>query len=500
VSDTRAGSFLAKAGPLVLARFFTAGLTVCIPLVLARALSLPDFGTYKQLFLLSQTLYYVLPLGVPQSLFFFLPRTEERRPWMGQTLLLMSGVGVLTAALIYALTGRLAAAFDNPSLAEHALALAVFTASMVGSSGLETALTARGRTRAAALVYLVSDVVRALILVVPVLLGFGLQVMMLGVALYGLVRWAAAWWLGLKGERGPLFHGALLKQQLRYAAPFGAAMLLAIPQQYAHQYAVGLAVPTALFAIYTVGCFQLPLVDLLYSPTSEVLMVRLGELDREGRVREGVAAFREASGRLAYAFLPLAAFLFAAAPEFIGAAFGAKFLPAVPLFRVSVLGVVLAILPMDGVLRARGETRAIFLSYLVKALVTVPLVWVGVTRYGMMGGIVSWALAEVVGKLALFVRLPSALSGGGAPVPVRELMPWPELGRAAMAAGAAAAAVALLRTLLPHLWEGLPEGLLRRGLPLAAVGLLFGVGYLALLRVVGVRPLAVLASLRRRPG
>ena len=172
-----------------------------------------------------------------------------------------------------------------------------------------------------------------------------------------------------------------------YAAPFGAAMALSIPQQNAHLYMVAGAVAPALYALYRVGCFQLPVVDLLYTPTSEVLMVRLGELDKQGRLEEGVEAFREAAGKLAFVFLPFAAFLFAAAPEFIGALFGAKFLPAVPVFRVSVLGVVLAILPMDGVLRARGHTRAIFLSYLLKAVVTVPLVWVGVKQFGMMGGI-----------------------------------------------------------------------------------------------------------------
>ena len=78
--------------------------------------------------------------------------------------------------------------------------------------------------------------------------------------------------------------------------PFGAAMALAIPQQNAHLYMVAGAVAPAVYALYRVGCFQLPVVDLLYTPTSEVLMVRLGELDKQGRLEEGVVAFREAAG------------------------------------------------------------------------------------------------------------------------------------------------------------------------------------------------------------
>jgi O-antigen/teichoic acid export membrane protein len=275
-------------------------------------------------------------------------------------------------------------------------------------------------------------------------------------------------------------------------------MVLNMPQQYAHQFAVSAAVAPALFAIYAVGCFQLPLVDLLYTPTSEVLMVRLGELERENRQSAGVDAFLEGASRLAYFFLPLSAFLFAAAPEFIAAMFGEKFLPAVPVFRVSVLGVVLSILPMDGTLRARGQTRAIFASYAVKAAVTVPLVWLGVKHLGLMGGIGSWAVAEVVGKAMLLTRVPAALSTPRLKLGVKDVIPWRELGKAGLAAFAAAVGVFLLRAAAEGAFSHLPEGFFWRVLPLASAGLLFVTGYLAALYATGVRPLHLLAGLRPR--
>jgi O-antigen/teichoic acid export membrane protein len=491
---------MARAGPLVLARFASAVITVCIPLVLARVLSLHDYGTYKWLFLVAQLLYFTLPFGVPQSLFFFLPRAGERRPFIGHSLLFMAGMGVLAAAGVAALGGVLARAFNNPDLAVHAPALALYTGALLASNGFEVSLTSRGQTRTAAAVYLVSDVSRAALMVLPVVWGWDLRQMMWGVAFWAVCRLLFAWVMCLQGEAGPLFDRAVLRRQLAYAAPFGVAMLFAIPQQYAHQFVVSGMVSPELFAIYTVGCFQLPLVDLLYTPTSEVLMVRLGELDREGRPGEGAAAFRDAVTRLAYAFLPLSAFLFTAAPEFITALFGARFEAAVPLFRVCVLSICLAVLPLDGVLRARGATKAILASYVVKALVTVPLVWVGVTHYGLLGGIGSWAIAELVGKATLFVRVPRALGAPGRPARLGELLPWGALLRAAGAAVGAAGAVVLLRAAAPHAWEGLPEGFVFRLLPLAAVGASFALGYLAVLRLVGVRPLAMLSVLRRRGG
>ncbi|MCE9673704.1 spore coat polysaccharide flippase ExoM [Myxococcus stipitatus] len=497
-SVSSGGSFLGRAGPLVLARLFTAGLTLSIPLVLARVLRLDEYGTYYQLFLIATTLYYVLPFGVVQSLYYFLPRAAQKRPYLGQTLLFMSAAGVVGAAIVWGLLGPLAAWFSNPALLEYRAPLALYTAFLLGSFPLEVSLTAQGRTRASAVVYLVSDGLRAAVMVVPPLWGASLHGVMVAVAFFAALRYAATWLVVFRGVSGPLVDRALFRGQLAYAAPFGAAMFLAIPQQNAHLYVVAGAVAPALYALYRVGCFQLPVVDLLYTPTSEVLMVRLGELEREGRLEEGVEAFREAAGRLAYVFLPFAAFLFAAAPEFIGALFGEKFLPAVPVFRVSVLGVVLSILPMDGTLRARGLTRAIFVSYAVKAAVTVPLVLLGVHFIGLMGGIGSWAVAELVGKVLLLRRVPEALSTPRLALGIRDVIPWKALGRASLAAGAAALGVFALRAGARGAWGQLPEGFFWRVLPLLVAGLLYVTGYLVALRFAGVRPFAVLAGLRAR--
>jgi O-antigen/teichoic acid export membrane protein len=364
---------------------------------------------------------------------------------------------------------------------------------------LEMTVTAQGKTRAAALLYLGNDLLRAAAMVIPVLLGYRLEGAMVATALFSLVRLASTWVAMLVATRGPLFERGLIRAQLAYAAPFGASVLLLVLQQSAHQFAVSATVTPAMFAIYSVGCAQLPFVDLLYTPTSEVLMVRVGELEREGRVSESIHAFREASAKLAYAFLPLAAFLFVAAPEFIAAVYGPTFLAAVPIFRVSVIPMALAILPMDGLLRARGETRYLFFSYLVKAAATVPLVYVGVTYFGMMGGILSWAAAELVGKSTLLARVPRALGRerGSMLARIAHVLPGRELRKAALAAAGAALAVALLPGATFGTLDGsLPEGVVWRSVPLAVVGVLFGMGYLALLRVAGVRPLNALAALR----
>lgn len=490
---------LGRAGPLVLARLATAAISTAIPLVLARAMDLAEYGSYKQIFLITQTLFLVLPFGMVQSLYFFAPRSSARRPLYSSAFACLALSSVVAVALVYGGGAAAAHYFENPDLLRYRAVIAVYLVGMLGSAPLEIALTSEGKTSQAAVVYLVSDTLKAAVMVLPIVLGRGLAGVMQALAAFTLVRLVATVWLLLRGSEGPLWSTAALKEQAHYALPFGASVLLARPTSYAHQYAVSAAVGPSLFGLYSVGCFQLPVVDLLYTPTTEVLMVQLGELERAGRMDEAAGAFRAAASRLAFFFLPLAALLFLCAPEFIAALFGPRFLAAVPVFRVSVLGILMSVLPIDGALRSRNLTRHIFLGAVAKAALMLPMAFFAVARFGMMGGIVSWVAGELFGKAVLFYKVPVALAAPGQRLRFREVVPWRALGQAAGATvlgvvGGLAAKAGLVATGL-----GAEGGFWLRLIPLALVGGAFAAGYLAGLPLVGVRPLAMLRRPRAVP-
>src|SRR6185295_12752290 len=199
------GSFLGRAGPLVLARLGTALLTISIPLVLARWMALREYGTYKQLFLISQTLSYVLPLGMAQSLYFFIPRADQKRPYFVQSISFLTITGLLAALGLFALEGVIGRTFSNPDLARYRWEQAIYVVCFMASYTLEISLTTQGRTRQSAVVYLVSDTLRAAAMVAPVLLGFGLEGVMVCCASFAVLRYLAAWVVTPRSGKGPLF-------------------------------------------------------------------------------------------------------------------------------------------------------------------------------------------------------------------------------------------------------------------------------------------------------
>ncbi|MFD2270377.1 hypothetical protein ACFS07_02485 [Undibacterium arcticum] len=124
------------------------GLQLAIPIILVRYLDATAFGQYRLLWLLAGTALAIAPAFMPQSLFYFLPRTEP-----GQKRLIISNV--LVYLIVAGVVVGAAASGWNPLLPETARSLfiqtygisALFLALWVVASMLDVLPTADGRVR-----------------------------------------------------------------------------------------------------------------------------------------------------------------------------------------------------------------------------------------------------------------------------------------------------------------------------------------------------------------
>ena len=394
-------------------------LGIALPLILTRLLPQAEFGTYKQIWLVVTTAYFMLQLGLAQSLYYFLPRKDGRQlAWLTQASLSLVTLGAICGAGLYAARHAVAHQFGNPELAEFALPMALITWLMIAASPLEISLTAEGRVRTASWIIFLSDLVRVAGSVVPLLLGWGLQGFFWAYVLHGALRFAVQCWYFFRRGR-PHIDRALFREQLAYALPFGAAVLLDIPQRTFHQWAVGWTVDAAAFAIYAQGCFQVPIINLLYAPISDILQVRLAE---PGGHEHRVHLFHDANLRLAAVFFPFTAGMIAAASLFIPALFTHLYDASVPIFQVAILITPFAALPLDGVLRATGHTRYLFRIFFWRLLLTIPMVLAGLKLFGMVGAITGHAIAESIVRVAMLDRVRQELEASW-----REVLPWRHL-------------------------------------------------------------------------
>jgi O-antigen/teichoic acid export membrane protein len=433
-----------RSGPLVLSRVTSFAVGLGLPLVLVRLLEPAQYGAYKQFFLVGMTVLLIGQIGMTQSLFYFVPRGgPQRGVYVAQTLTVLAGLGIVLGASLWVLAPQIGTWLGSPDLASLRLPLAIYGGAMLAAAPLEGSLISDGRVNGAAFAFTSSDLVRTVLMVAAAKL-LGGHWLFWAAALLATLRVMTLWILVLRGVL-PFARPqrSALRAQLDFALPFAGASLLLVAMQNFSQYAVSASFDPATFALFTVASFHMPVVDIVFNPICEVLMVELG---RPG-VRESRAValghWHEAMDRLSSILFPAACGAWLIGPFTLPLLFTHRYEAAVPLFMVTTFGILLATLPVDALLRAGGETHFLFRFNFVRLVATVTFVLGGVKYFGLKGAIIGSLVSETGARVVMLLRGRRFFGG-----PLRDLFDWPALGEIAGASAFASVPTYLLRFFL----------------------------------------------------
>jgi len=204
--------------------------TFFIPVVLVRVFNPVDFGTYRQLFLIFTTVFYAAQFGMAESLYYFMPQAPALSSrYIVNSIVALSCGGVVCLILIVGSRSQLSHLLNNDAIPRHALSLGIYTLLMMVSAVLEIAMTARKHYLWASATYAASDTLRAMLLILPVFFLRGLDWLMLGAVAYAFMRCAVLVVYLRSDFRGEIrVDWTCLRNQLRYAIPFGLAVVVGI--------------------------------------------------------------------------------------------------------------------------------------------------------------------------------------------------------------------------------------------------------------------------------
>lgn len=416
-----------------------------LPVVLVRIFDQAEFGTYKQIFLIYSTVYGIAQLGMAESLFYFLPvAPKEAGKYVTNSVLVLT-VGGLACLGFLALAGSgISQWMSNQQMTGYIPWIGIYLFLMISSAVLEIVMISRKRYFHASSSYAVSDFLRAVFLMVPALLVGRLEWLLLGAVAFASLRFSAALFYlrrEFPGELRP--DRALLKKQLAYALPFGIAVLVEILQSNFHQYAVSYHFDAATFAIYAVGCLQVPLVEFLFTATGNVMMVRMTEETRDGGKEAMLRIWRDTTRKLALVFFPLVGFLILASRELIVLLFTESYRASVPIFTIWSTAILLGTLQTDGVLRVHAETRFIFLLNAFRLVFIVASINWFLSAFDLLGAVSVTVIAAFIGKVLALVRMKRLMQVG-----FWQLLPWRALAGIFVVAWAAALPVLILKFVL----------------------------------------------------
>lgn len=391
-----------QAAYLSIADFIRFFLKTLVGIALARLLSPQDLGSYRQLFLIFSTLSGVLLLGFPQSLQFFLPKTEteeERRRIITRTMNIASFLGIICAAIIYLGRFYIARAFNNPDLARllplfSIYPIFIFLTQIYGSIMLGLKRPMQNAR------FMIFGVVADLLII----LGIAVFTPNLGYIVWGLILSAFLQWLYviwcLKGLHNVWnidnFRG--FREQLNYTIPLGLSLLVGMLSVQLDKLMIsGFFLPEE-FAVFSLGAMELPLIGILINSVNSILLPNIANLSQAELSDIYSASVR----KNAILIFPLMVVFYLFAGEFYHFIYGARYIDAALYFRIYLLILPLRVATYGIIFQATGKTRLVMLDAVIMLVLNAILNYILIREMGMQGA--AWATV-LVSWLILIVYL-----------------------------------------------------------------------------------------------
>ncbi|MGD8395233.1 MAG: oligosaccharide flippase family protein [Candidatus Eiseniibacteriota bacterium] len=474
-----------QAGFVIAARGTAFAIAFAVPIVMVRVISQEAYGYYRQALFVFSFFQVILQLGMTQSLYYFYPREPgRRRALLTQTVLFLGAMG-LGAALILSIGRRLVAAYFNDAyMAELAPLVGTYLALMIVSSIVEILPIIRQQVRLAFCIIVATESLRA-VLVIGVAVATRDVEAILGALVVASAARAVFLVLMLRHQgllgRGPAgsFH---LREQFAYAAPLGLLAVVVTLVQMTDRLYVSRYFDASQFAIYAVGCFQLPIITIVFQSASSVMLGRMAELQKAGLHDAMIALQRNAIRKLALVAIPAVAGALVLGHDLITVLFTDAYAASVPIFMIFLALILRSATAHSIVLRAFGLTGWMFRASLLSLPVAVVLAVTLTPILGLVGPAIAVVCAVWVLALVQLWKVGRLLGTG-----LRGLFPWRSL-----AANTAVAAVVALALAVARAASPLPPAA-----NLLAGGALYVGAFLTVAVVTGVIRRDELASARR---
>jgi len=439
----------AKVGVVSVARAINAVAIVVTSAVLARRLDPSQYGTFQQAWLVVTVGATILLAGIPLSVLFFAPRENAagRRGFLNLLLCVLGALGALGGALLVLAAGAVARALNNPDLAPHLPALAVYLVAILPANPLESFLIVENRQSRLGWIALAASVGLIAAAVLPAVAGADPRWIYRGLAAYALFRSAILFAAVAREYRGvaPVLRAGLPREFLIYSLPLGANEIVRVASGWIDKALVASRFDPQTYAIFANGAFEIPFIAILLASTTAVLMPEFSRLAAAPDKAPLVALWRRAILRTGLLVLPLCAFALVMARDIMVTLFSERYAASALPFRVYLLLLPLRCAAYTPMLLALGRGRAVLLGAVADLALSLGLALVLIPRVGYVGPAIA-LVASTYAQSAFYLAV-AGRALGAAPA---ALIPWGGLARVSIAAAIAAAAAApVLLTRLP---------------------------------------------------
>jgi O-antigen/teichoic acid export membrane protein len=416
--------------------------------ILTRLLTKADFGSYRQAMLAYAFAAPFVILGFDRTLYAFLPgETKRPRGLLVENLILLTIAGGLLSLFISLGGDRLLAnRFNNPALASLILLMLLYPLLMLPASAISACLMSRNKTEQLAIFNILSRLCLFLLVITPCYFLPKASVAILGHVTAAVIVTAIAVYLMFRACPGPTWKPTWngMKRQVDFAIPLGLSSIIGTTGIMLDQMLVSLRCTPEIFAVYSVGAMEIPLIGIVTGSITSVVIVDYVCFYREGNLQAIVNLIHKAMVKSAILILPIMAFLFCIAPELIRLLFGMSYEWSAVPFRIYLLQLPIRTITFGAILQSTMNSKYILMSSILYLTANAIFGWTLISVCGAAGAALGALLAEYFVEVPFLTLVLTKILK----TKTINLFPWFDMGRLLMIAGLPLVIVIILKLIV----------------------------------------------------
>lgn len=243
---------------------------------------------------------------------------------------------------------------------------------------------------------IVSQALQFLMIIVPAVLGYSLEVSIIGLVLVNVLRFI---WVLLVLYKNTIcsLNIAFIKQHLTLAYPLILSALLSGSAQYIDGFIVTHFYDSTMFAIFRYGARELPIALILANAFSNAMIPEFSKLS----LNDAIAKLKRNAIRLMHLLFPLTIILLVSSNWLFPKMFSGEFELSAKVFNIYLMLIVFRLLFPQTILIGLRKTSAFLWIAAVEIIVNVSLSLVFIQMFGVIGVAYATIVAFSADKLLM---------------------------------------------------------------------------------------------------
>lgn len=382
--------------------------------VLSRYFEKSDYGTYKQVLYIYSTLLVIFTLGLPKAYSFFLPRTENihAKYVINKITKIFILLGALFSAVLYFGAALIANILRNEDLE---LAIKIFSLVplfMLPTMGIESIFSVYRKTHYAAIYTVITRVFMLLCIILPVIIFDTTYIgALVGFTISSFLSFILALYLKYLPVREYPSEPSQLKYSeiFSFSLPVMIASIWGILELSSNQFFISRYFGTEVFAEFSNGAIELPLMATVIGATSTVLAPIFSKLayEKVDLRKEVYPLWKRVLEKSALLTYPVLIFTIVFAKEIMILFYGQAYENSAIYFQVFNLYFFFKIIVYGPYLMSTGRQKMYANAHMYSVLILIPLQFVVLYTTNSPIGLILIALLVKVGRTFYFLKVIS---------------------------------------------------------------------------------------------